>query len=280
MIDEILKRYYGLSDFIIQELDSYYLISTSSNIFLLYQIESLLDLKKCYKLSQIVDYADSFVVNHFSSIVTTVGSHSYVLIHNSTVKKYKISLFSFYPTNEIIHLEWRKWWIQRSDYILSSYGNIKGKFPILDESIHYYVSFLEMAIYLLNDYDNYCDTATVQHRNFNSDEYQNPLNLMIDIKERDFSEYLKYIFFNNLYQSINLEDLLMKGRDIFHYDLVLARMLCPNYYFHLMDDVVLGKKDEICLLNIISRANEYEDYLKKIISIIEKFFILKKYPPL
>ncbi len=119
MITGILKKYYGLSNFTVQEFKSYYVVSTENDIFLLYKIESILDVENCYKLSQIVDYVDSFVANCFSSIVTTAGNCSYVLIHKSLLEKYEIPLFSFYSIDKMIYWKWRDLWIQRSDNVFS-----------------------------------------------------------------------------------------------------------------------------------------------------------------
>ena len=48
----------------------------------------------------------------------------------------------------------------------------------------------------------------------------------------------------------------------------------------MVDDIILGKENEQSLNSIISRVYEYEDYVKKIIQVIEKKYVIKKYPVL
>ena len=162
-------------------------------------------------------------------------------------------------------------WIERCDYIESFYRTIQGKYSIIDESLPYYLGMLNLSIYYLNDYSSYYDYAFIQHKNISECDYCNPLQFKIDIKERDFGEYLKYLFFTNQYRSVDLSSLIASGSSYFNYVLVFARMLYPNYYFDLLDDVILEKKNSFVLNEIISRISEYEDYLKNIFHEFEKY---------
>ena len=178
--------------------------------------------------------------------------------------------------NTLIELKWRNLWISKSDYIEYYYSLIVGKYKLIDESIDYYLGMLEMAIYYLYDYQDYKDVGFVEHKYFDKKHLYNPLNLKADIKERDFSEYLKSIYFDGSYTDIDIESLILKYKDYYNYDLVVARLLFPNYYFDLFDRVILGDDSEDILYKVISKNRGYERYLRRIINCIGTFFDIKK----
>ncbi len=219
----------------------------------------------------------NFVVNKNDSIITQWNDGYYVLLEDNLkeYKDYNIELNTL-SLNSLKPLMWRDLWINKSDYIEYYYLNIVGKYKLIDESINYYLGMLEMAIYYLYDYQDYQDVIFVEHKCFNKINLFNPLNIKADIKERDFSEYLKFIFYNNEYKNMNMEELLFKYRDYYNYELVIARLLYPNYYFDLFDKVIMLKESEDILYKVISRSGEYEVYLKKIISYVSTFFEIKK----
>lgn len=180
------------------------------------------------------------------------------------ITNYDSYVFNPMFLNKKIKLNWRDLWINKSEYISNYVSKIKGNYEEIDESIDYYIARLEMAIYYLKDYDNYYDYAYVQHRIILKDN-----ELINDVKERDFSEYLKFIFFNTNYSMDYIYNLIEKGNGIFNYDLVIARLLFPSYYlFHLEKYIIDGKSD---LNIIIERSNEYEMYIKNVVDKINLF---------
>ena len=70
--------------------------------------------------------------------------------------------------------------------------------------------------------------------------------------------------------------MILKYKDYYNYDLVVARLLFPNYYFDLFDRVILGDDSEDILYKVISKNRGYERYLRRIINCIGTFFDIKK----
>jgi hypothetical protein len=163
-------------------------------------------------------------------------------------------------------LEWKELWIKKSEYIEKLCFSMKGQYRIIDESINYYIAMLEMAIYYLKDYDNYYDYIYVQHNIILDDFFKNDINVRYDIRERDFAEYLKYIFFNMQYKSVDIYSLLEKGKNIFNYDLVVARLLFPSYYYLYLEKYILNSDEKI--FEIVDRHLEFEEYVKMIVNIM------------
>ena len=181
-----------------------------------------------------------------------------------------IEKYNFNPIrlNKKKKLDWLDLWISKSDYIANYYENIKGKYEIIDESIDYYMTLLEMGIYYLRDYSNYYDYVYIQHSMLISDE------LKEDIKERDFAEYLKYLFYNN-YSIEYIYNILDSCSEKYNYYLVFARLLFPSYYFYYFDNIILNNKGSDELKNIINRSCEYELFLKNASFKMNKYLIKK-----
>lgn len=168
-------------------------------------------------------------------------------------------------------LGWRNLWIKKIDYIHSYFGDSYQN-NVVDESINYYVSMLEAGIYMLKRYKEYYDYNYFQHRIIFSD---NLYDIKEDIKERDVSEYLKYIFFINNYNFKDISEFIGKGISRFNYELVVARLLYYTYYFYYLDEYMLKKEGEDILVNIINRSSEYEVYVKYIVREVNKYMTKK-----
>ena len=163
--------------------------------------------------------------------------------------------------NKIKKLDWFNLWIMKSDYITKYYESIKGKYSIIDESIDYYMTLLETGIYYLKDYLNYYDYVYIQY----SIIVDNELFIKEDIKERDFAEYLKYMFYKN-YDIQYIYDFIDKGKNKFDFYLVGIRLLFPSYYLFYLDKVIIDNECYDGLKRIVDSSYEYENYLKKIIN--------------
>lgn len=166
-------------------------------------------------------------------------------------------------------LDWKFLWIRKVDYIEKFYLLIKEKYNCIDDSINYYIVMAEMAIYYLKNYNNYYDYAYIQHEIILDDAFVNKFYEKEDVKERDFAEYLKNIYLNDNYDMENIYKLLNRGSSFFNYDLIVARLLFPNYYFFYLEKYLLDGDEK--LFNIISRSLEYEEYVNNIIIKINEF---------
>jgi hypothetical protein len=212
-----------------------------------------------------------------NSIISEYNGSYYVLLDDTGFSSNNGSLFNNYVVDNNYSFNWRRLWIIKSDFIEGYYLNIKGKYSVVDESFDYYLWLLEYAIYYLIDYDNYIGRGYIMHNNFNNISTFNPLDIRIDIKERDLGEYFKYIFFNDSYKNINLHEFifyLYKNHN-YNFELVFARVLYPNYYFDTLDDVFLDKIGDKDLLIYINRIKEFEEYLKMLYSEFSFYYKIK-----
>jgi len=278
MVDFILRYYYNLDDFKLQNDDYPISIECSSSFFLLYQFPDVDKIIQSFSFSKTVCYSYPFVRNCFNCFYTYYDHYYYSLIN--CANHYSINPFLLYSSKYPIHLQWYKEFVKNSDFFVSNYHVLKGKDLLLDESFFYYAAMIETSIYLLKDFQNYSTTGYIQHDIFSFETYHNPFHFICDTKERDFAEYLKYIFWDDSYSNIDISSLLKQGKDFFCYDLVVARLFYPNYYLSKFRDCINSFDNLVYLRQIISRTEEYEKYLSYILEEISSFYQLKRYPNL
>ncbi|MBR5370368.1 MAG: hypothetical protein IK137_03605 [Bacilli bacterium] len=172
--------------------------------------------------------------------------------------------------NRLKKLDWFKLWSTKSDYITNYYRKIKGKYHIIDESINYYIVMLELALFYLKEY-SYYDYVYIQH----SIIIDGQMIIKEDIKERDFSEYIKYLFFKNNYNIKYIYDLIDKYSNRFNYYLVGVRLLYPTYYFFYLDQIIINEKENSELIGIVKRTSEYELFVKNVINKMNEYLTKK-----
>jgi len=96
----------------------------------------------------------------------------------------------------------------------------------------------------------------------------NPMNIIFDYRVRDVAEYIKNSFFNKNYNVFEeLVNYLRKNYlSLTEVKLLISRLLYPSFYFEMYEDILINNKEEKIILDVISRLDEYEDYMGKVIS--------------
>lgn len=273
----MIKYYYGLDiDTIIEKDNNYKLIIDGTNYLL----------SRCNKIDllNILKYIDKY---NFHTIVNTIGnditipinSYDYVLLKLKKTYK-KISIEDIYDFNFPLYIKngsinrWISLWSSHIDYIEYQINELSNKYPILAKYVYYYIGLTETAIEFLKTIDNN-SYEYIAHRRINSDmtlvDLYNPVNLVIDSKVRDISEYYKNMFFNN--DDPNIINEIKESIRYFNESelkLFLARMLYPTYFFDIYDDILEHDLSDDRLYNIINKSDEYEILLKELYMSIKK----------
>ena len=292
-----MYSYYLIGDIIFEFIKNNYLINIdeyfykSNYIFYknrnnYYFISEVKNKKNLYKLYYyfINGYFYKIIFNKKGKFISTYQNKDYILLKyikynfklEDLIYKNKLAL-----SNKKKLLTWRNIWIDRSNYIEEKYQKIINKYNIIDESIDYFYGLLEAAIYLLRDYQKYYDYLYLQHILINYFDYFNPCNIKLDVKERDFSNYLKYLFFSNKYKDIYIDKIIIKNLDNYNFNLILARLIYPDYYFNLLDELIDNNYifnnnifDEIKY--IILLVDDYELYISNIYRVLLENKVIKK----
>ena len=292
-----MYSYYLIGDIIFEFIKNNYLINIDEyfykNNYIFYKnrnnyyfISEVKNKKNLYKLYYyfINGYFYKIIFNKKGKFISTYQNKDYILLKyikynfklEDLIYKNKLAL-----SNKKKLLTWRNIWIDRSNYIEEKYQKIINKYNIIDESIDYFYGLLEAAIYLLRDYQKYYDYLYLQHILINYFDYFNPCNIKLDVKERDFSNYLKYLFFSNKYKDIYIDKIIIKNLDNYNFNLILARLIYPDYYFNLLDELIDNNYifnnnifDEIKY--IILLVDDYELYISNIYRVLLENKVIKK----
>ena len=182
--------------------------------------------------------------------------------------------FNVYTNNEKIitsldKSNWGYYWSEKIDYIEYQFSSVMDKHKIVKNSINYYIGLWENAISYYNDNINDSYIKQVSHKRVDTNmdllSFLNPINLIIDTKERDIGEYFKSYIINENYTMDNINNMLNKiSLDDIKAKRLICRILFPSYYFDRYDDIMIGNKTEDILYNIINKNTNILVLLKTI----------------
>lgn len=171
-------------------------------------------------------------------------------------KKYKIIDKSNWSTN----------WSNKIDFINYQFSQVQNKYPVIENSIDYFIGIWENAISYANN-NPIIKEKNLAHKRITTKtdllEFLNPLNFIIDYQERDVGEYIKsYIMTKNYSNDIIYQKIrnLPKNSII----LIITRILFPSYYFDIYEDIILKNKKEEELKDIINKRNNITKLLNYI----------------
>ena len=226
---------------------------------------------------------DQIIMNIENKLITFANNRYYILI-KEIPREYEISkilLNPFYvllPKSNFDNIDRSNWvflWSEKIDYVEYQQFHLIKDYPLLRNSINYFIGMGETAIsYIYNIYhstksDN--EKLVIAHKRIKKEEFNNPLNLIVDHQSRDVAEYLKYLFYHNTYDYIKIKKLINElNLDLYSSQLVYGRMFFPTYYFDIYDSIINKSVEEKEILKILKRVDEYEDYLKNIYEIINQ----------
>lgn len=256
-------------------------IKNNNDRYILLPVKSKKELNELYMILKKYKLDNKYyeiVMTKNKELTIIYAGTEFVLIkitntNNISLTEERISTNLTLPAS-IYNLDRSNWyflWSKKNDYIEYKSNHVRKKYKLIDESVDYYLGMAETAIAYLNNINNYelKQNLTLSHRRIIDDEMKNPLNIIIDVKERDISEYLKYLFINQRYSQERIKGILFGYPDTeISYIRIYARLLYPNYYFDLYENIELEKENEEKLKELIKRIDEYEIYLKDIFNII------------
>lgn len=285
----VLQYYYNLVPTSIHQINNDYRCQVGKKNYLFYQIDKnpeeltdIFELNKQLFISGIPVH--KIIRNESKNLVTYVDNKPYILmeifIGNYNIQVRDILLFSNLYVDKgkfksLNRSNWYELWTSKVDYIEYQYNQLGKKYPIINESINYYVGMAENAISLLK-YANVKDMQlVVAHKrikyNDNVKNIYDPTKLILDIKIRDISEYIKNYFFSSDFLIENVNAILSSYNMNYTEALLLyARILFPTYYFDCYQDIILGEVNELEISKYIARIDDYQDFLSYLYTYFSK----------
>ena len=262
--------------------DTYYFKKQNHNFIITKYIRSLDEAESLYMLNrEMLMFGikmHEIILTKDNSVVFYFEENYYVLmrlpnINNRAITYDDIINFNYVPSgdyfNKLDKSAWPFYWENKIDYIEYQFSSIQNKYPIINNSINYYIGIWENAISYYNDnVFNIRNMKTVCHKRVYYDmdilEYLNPLNLVIDYKERDISEYLKSFVVSENFTVIKLNKMLDQiNMNRENAILLISRTLFPSPYFDLYERVVIDNVEEERIKEIIKK-HEFNRILLKV----------------
>lgn len=288
-IKNFIEYYYNIKITTLHKNHKEYTFDYKNNQYLflptLRYEQELLDI---HSLIKNYDYYDQIIFNIENKILTPVYNKNYVLFRKTkkpqSIENIIINSVTIMLNQNLTSVDRSNWvllWSEKIDYIEYQQLHLDKEYPILRDSINYFIGMSENAIsYVYNTY-NYLKPNNMQlvisHKRIKKEKFNNPLNLIVDYKSRDIAEYLKFLFLTNNYDYLKINQFIRSLHlNQISYQLIFGRMLFPTYYFDLYDQIVNNRCAETEILNIIKRVDEYEDYLTNIYMIINNISAIER----
>lgn len=306
-----INYYYNITiENIIKSDHDYYFYMNTDEFHLVLFDRPYADIDSIYKLNVQMKnkrcLVHEILLNKDKQAITMINNLPYILIRLCRYKNDKVFLNDInYIQNMTYHIEydqsllrddWVKLWSEKIDYYEYQINQFGKKYPLLCDSLSYFIGMGENAIsYLVNNIKNaemYDDKINLNNRKFNninnnglvvchkrikgnlgSFEFYNPLNFVIDNRTRDVCEYIKDCFFNSsldIYEIKSYLNIINFNRD--EYIRFFARLLFPTYYFDIYDEVINNGISEENIIPILEKVDKYELFLFN----IYKFIVYEK----
>ena len=285
-----INYYYNLyPDNIYQNEKGYYFTVNQRRYFLTKYLDDPKNIQTIYDTHMYLlnqnFYVHPIILNTQNQILTFINNEPYILM-NTIYYKNKITLNDvIFFTNKISNIKtttnWGELWSNKSDYLEYQISQLGKSHPVITESFSYYIGLGETAIQMVNSIEKTNVNIFYSHKRINSDDTQydlyNPLNIMVDYKVRDIAEYLKSKFFNGENITLDLANYFNNEKlSTYEYYLFLARLIYPTYYFDLYEEIITDRKDDKAIEKIISKADDFENIIKKIYQYYKTFLPINK----
>lgn len=282
-MNNFIEYFYGIKvDKIVYEKNSYsfiynryfyklYVFDNSSNTDFLINVN-----KKMLGntlVSEIIKNRNGEVLSIYNNI-GYILMRIYVNVNKGISLKEVVSLSNSLYKDKLM-INWGNLWERKMDYLEDLINENGKKYPLIVDSFNYFVGLAENAISYYNTIlidENY--KFGISHRKIKIDdtieELYNPLNIIFDYKVRDVAEYMKISFFNGNKNSLNEFIWYLNNNylSIMEAKLLIARLLYPSFYFDMYEDIMIDEKEEKIITNILTKIDEYEIYLAKLIEMI------------
>ena len=288
-IKQYIEYYYNFENINITKIKEYYRFDYKNTNYLFMPLTRYpIEILQIYRVINNDANYDNIVLNVKNQLITYIDGKNYILVRLSKnsanynlynqIEKSKIVYLQNEMIDKITKTNWDILWSKKIDYIEYQLNNLDND-NIVFNSVWYYIGMAENAISYVNETLSLSSNHRlyVSHKRINEQFFNNPLNLIVDYRSRDISEYLKYIFLKKEYDYIEIKEKLQKlNLDEFLCRMIYGRLFFVTFYFDIFDSVMNGNKENKLLLrNIINRADEYEDYINSIYDILAQ---IKKIP--
>ena len=289
-MNNFIKFFYNMKVTNTNFINNYYEFNHNNNYYRLYILNeeyNIYNYNNIYTINKELinnTLMSEIILNKDKNIITTYHNINYILLKiNCNINKdITLEEIDYLSKVKIVNNNKSNWgllWSKKIDYLEELISENGKKYPQVVNSFNYFIGLSENAISYYNniDIDNNM-MHYISHKRLKPtdkvDSLYNPLNIIYDYRVRDVAEYIKNSFWtdnHNIYNELN-NYLYKNNLSLNEVKLLISRVLFPSFYFDLYEDIFNYNKDEKILNNIISRIDEYEEYLNSIIIYFKRFY--------
>lgn len=289
-MNNFIKFFYNMKVTNTNFINNYYEFNHNNNYYRLYILNeeyNIYNYNNIYTINKELinnTLMSEIILNKDKNIITTYHNINYILLKmncniNKNITLEEIDYLSKVKIVNNNKSNWGLLWSKKIDYLEELISENGKKYPQVVNSFNYFIGLSENAISYYNNIniDNnmmYYISHKVLRPTDKVDSLYNPLNIIYDYRVRDVAEYIKNSFWtdnHNIYNELN-NYLYKNNLSLNEVKLLISRVLFPSFYFDLYEDIFNYNKDEKILNNIISRIDEYEEYLNSIIIYFKRFY--------
>lgn len=289
-MNNFIKFFYNMKVTNTNFINNYYEFNHNNNYYRLYILNeeyNIYNYNNIYTINKELinnTLMSEIILNKDKNIITTYHNINYILlkINCNINKNITLEEIDYLSKVKIVNNNKSNWgllWSKKIDYLEELISENGKKYPQVVNSFNYFIGLSENAISYYNniDIDNnmmYYISHKVLRPTDKVDSLYNPLNIIYDYRVRDVAEYIKNSFWtdnHNIYNELN-NYLYKNNLSLNEVKLLISRVLFPSFYFDLYEDIFNYNKDEKILNNIISRIDEYEEYINSIIIYFKRFY--------
>lgn len=299
---ETIEYYYNLEIQSLEESDGKYHFKIENlDYFFVFYNRSLEELDDIINVSfnmleKGID-VHHILLNRNNQFLTKINEYNYMLFSVSNLSD-KIDIFEMVnnmdklvlnsQNSKLYRNNWDILWSSKVDYFEYQVKELALQKEVIKSSISYYIGLAENAIsYVTNTKFKYAKLSSAKvvlsHRRVFYPNYKlnylNPLSFIFDLEIRDIAEYLKAMFFSADFEEV-MEELksYLKIRllSIYEYQMFMARLIFPTFYFDIYENVMNKETSEEELVKIIKKSKEYELFLKNAYFEISKYAKIDK----
>ena len=289
-MNNFIKFFYNMKVTNTNFINNYYEFNHNNNYYRLYILNeeyNIYNYNNIYTINKELinnTLMSEIILNKDKNIITTYHNINYILlkINCNINKNITLEEIDYLSKVKIVNNNKSNWgllWRKKIDSLEELISENGKKYPQVVNSFNYFIGLSENAISYYNniDIDNnmmYYISHKVLRPTDKVDSLYNPLNIIYDYRVRDVAEYIKNSFWtdnHNIYNELN-NYLYKNNLSLNDVKLLISRVLFPSFYFDLYEDIFNYNKDEKILNNIISRIDEYEEYLNSIIIYFKRFY--------
>ncbi len=226
-----------------------------------------------YKLNQDMLYKNyntyKIILTKNNNILFVYNDKYYILMLIPKIKNRLIDIndiinFNYLVTDkEILKLDrsnWSYYFENKIDFIEEQFYEVKSKYPIINNTIDYYIGLWENGVSYFNYNNINTQNKYISHNRIGTSTdlyyFLNPINILIDNKERDIGEYLKSYIYTKNWTVNDIEKLLNNLKlDRENILLLISRLLFPSYYFDIYENILSESVNEEEILKVLNNKN-------------------------